>query len=154
MMKGLIGLGALVAAVLGGAAVAQGAGPHGRGAMMQNMISQRITKMEDAIDATQAQRDQIEQSKQVVLNALKAQRQTHKGDHAKLIEVLTADNLDSNALYAVAEQHKSDIDALAKVIIPEIKKVHDVLTPEQRQILAQKAKEMQQRHQRGGGNGQ
>ena len=152
MMKGLIGLGALVAAVLGGATVAQGMGPHGRGAMMQQRISQHIAKMEDAIDATPEQRSQIEKSKQIVLDALKARHQAHKGEHADLIAALTAPNLDTKKLYAVADQRKSDIDQLAPVIIGEIQKVHDVLTQDQRNILAAKAKEMQQRHQ--GGNDQ
>jgi Spy/CpxP family protein refolding chaperone len=153
MKKGLIGLGALMAVVLGGAAIAQAAGPHVRGAMMQQMLSNRIAKLEDAINATPDQRNLIEQSKTTVLNAFKAQRQSHKGDRAKLISVLTADNLDTNALYAVAEQHKSDIDAMANVIIPEIKKIHDALTPQQRQILAQQMQQHMQRHQQGA-NGQ
>ena len=155
MTKGLIGLGALVAVILGGAAIAEGMGPHGHGAMMQQMISSRIAKLEDAIQATPAQRDQIDKSKQVILNALAARHQDRKTDHANLIEALTADTLDTGKLYSLAEQRKSDIDALAPVIIGEIQKVHDILTHDQRQILAAKAKEMQQRHQPSqGGNGQ
>lgn len=151
MTKGLIGLGALVAVILGGAAIAEGMGPHGRGAMMQKMISSRIARMEDAIQATPEQRDQIEKSKQVILDALAARHQDGKTDHANLIEALTADQLDTGKLYSLAEQRKSDIDALAPVIIGEIKKVHDILTHEQRQILAAKAKELQQRHQQSQG---
>lgn len=150
-MKGLIGLGALVALILGGAAVAQGKGPHGRGAMMQQMLSQRIAKLEDAINATPEQRDQIEKSKETILGALKARREERRSEHAQLIDALTADQLDTGKLFSFAEQRKSDIDAMAKVIIPEIQKVHDILTPQQRQTLAQKAKELRQRHERGDG---
>ena len=69
------------------------------------------------------------------------------------MQLLTADKLDTDALYAIANQHAQEIQDLAKVIVPEIQKVHDLLTPEQRQILAQKAQQMHQRHQQGGFGG-
>ena len=49
-------------------------------------------------------------------------------------------------LYAIANQHAQDIQEMAKVIVPEIVAVHDVLTPEQRATLAAKAKELRQNH--------
>jgi len=64
-----------------------------------------------------------------------------------MMQLLTADKLNPDDLYAVANQRSQDIQDLAKVIVPEIVKVHDVLTPAQRQVLAQKAQEMRQRHQ-------
>ena len=152
--KMLIGVGALAAVVLGvGAAWAAG-GHHHRGfAGMENMISARVAKLADAVNATPEQRAQIDQSKQTVLNALKERAQSHKQNHAQLMQMLTADKLDTGALYALANQRAQDIQDLAKVIVPEIQKVHDVLTPQQRQILAQKVQEMHERHQQGGFGG-
>jgi Spy/CpxP family protein refolding chaperone len=66
--------------------------------------------------------------------------------------MLTADKLDSSALYALADQHAQDIQDLAKVIVPEIQKVHDALTPAQRQKLAAKAKQHAS-HMQGGFGG-
>lgn len=151
--KILIGLCA-VGLVAGAGAAWAAAGHHGRGmGMMQHMLSARISQAEDLIQATPDQRAQIEQSKEVVVSALQARAKDRRQNHAQLMQLLTADNLDTDALYAIANQHAQEIQDLAKVIVPEIKKVHDILTPQQRQILAQKAQEMHQRHQQGGFGG-
>jgi protein CpxP len=148
--KILIGTAALGLALVAGAAYAMGHG--GRGKMMQQMISSRIADAEDYIDATPEQRALIEQSKQTILSALKARHQNRKQTRANTIDMLTADKLDSSALYALADQHAQDIQDLAKVIVPEIQKVHDALTPAQRQKLAAKAKQHAS-HMQGGFGG-
>ena len=146
--KILIGVGALAVVIAAGAAWAHG--PGGRQFMMKEMIAQRIAKLEDAIQATPQQRAQIEQSRDTIVNALQAQRQKggHNG-HQQLMQALTADKVDTGALYALADQHAQAIKDLAQVIVPEIVKVHDVLTPAQRQTLAAKVQEMRQKHQHG-----
>jgi Spy/CpxP family protein refolding chaperone len=150
--KILIGLSAV--ALLAGAGAAWAAGHHGHGmGMMQHMLSARISEAEDLIKATPDQRAQIDQSKQVIVNALQARAKDRRQNHGQLMQLLTADKLDTDALYAIANQHAQEIQDLAKVIVPEIQKVHDVLTPQQRQILAQKAQEMHQKHQQGGFGG-
>jgi Spy/CpxP family protein refolding chaperone len=152
--KMLVGVGALAAVVLGvGAAWAAGGHHHHGFAGMENMISARIAKLEDAVNATPEQRAQIDQSKQTVLNALKERAQNRRQNHGQLMQMLTADKLDTNALYAMANQHAQEIQDLAKVIVPEIQKVHDVLTPQQRQMLAQKVQQMHEHHQQGGFGG-
>jgi periplasmic protein CpxP/Spy len=150
--KLLIGVGALGLVLAAGAAyAAMGHGGHGR--MMKHMISARIEDAEDYIDATPQQRAAIEQSKDVILNALQAQGKERMQTHQQMIGVLTADKLDTNALYAVADQHAQAIKDLAKVIVPEIQKIHDLLTPVQRQKLADKAKQMHAHHPGPGGFG-
>ncbi len=123
-----------IVAALGAVAVLVGAGAwaHGR----------------DAIQATPQQRAQIEQSRDTILNALQARRQNgQQQTHQKLMQLLTADKLNPDDLYAIADQHAQAMQDMAKVIVPEIVKVHDILTPAQRQMLAQKAQEMRQHHQ-------
>ena len=149
----LIGAGLLTMAVaLGGAAYAasSGAAPqHHRMRMMKHMISARIEDMEDEISATPQQRAVIEQAKSDVFAAIEAKQKARAGQqHGQLLAALTADKLDTNALYAMANSRAQDIQDLAKVIVPELQKVHDVLTPAQRQLLAVKAQEM--RHGFGG----
>ncbi|MCA1829138.1 MAG: Spy/CpxP family protein refolding chaperone [Myxococcales bacterium] len=141
-----IGVGATGLVLAAGAAYAAmgHGGPHG-GRMMKHMISARIEDAEDYIDAAPQQRAAIEQSKDVILNAIQQRMQGHRTDHGKMIDLLAADKLDTNALYAIADQRAQDIQELAKVIVPEIQKVHDVLTPAQRQKLAARAKERQGR---------
>jgi Spy/CpxP family protein refolding chaperone len=147
--KILVGLAAV--GLVAGAGAAWARGHHGQ--MMQQMISSHIEKAEDLIQATPQQRAQIEQSKEVIVNALQARAKDRRQSHAQLMQLLTADKLDTDALYAIANQHAQDVQDLAKVIVPEVQKIHDLLTPQQRQILAQKAQEMHQRHQQGGFGG-
>lgn len=148
--KMLIGMGALGLVLVGGAAYAMGHGGHGR--MMKHMISARIEDAEDAIEATPQQRVAIEQSKETVFKAFAARAQGRQQTHAQVIELLTADKLDPAALYKIADQHAADIQEMAKIIVPEVQKVHDVLTPSQRQKLAALAKK-HAAHMQGGGFG-
>jgi Spy/CpxP family protein refolding chaperone len=148
--KILIGLSAV--ALLAGGGAAWAAGHHGHMGMMQHMLSARIEKAEDLIQATPAQRAQIEQSRQVIVNALQA-KANGRQNHGQLMQLLTADKLDTDALYAIANQRAQDIQDLSKVVVPELQKIHDLLTPQQRQVLAQKAQEMHQKHQQGGFGG-
>ena len=137
--------------VLGALAILVGAGAwaHGKAGRfnMQQMISNRVAAMEKLVQANPQQVAQIEQSKNTILNALQERKSTRKQMHQQMMQLLTADKLNPDDLYAIANQHAQDVQDLAKVIVPEIVKVHDVLTPAQRQILAQKAQEMRQRHQ-------
>lgn len=142
--KMLIGLGLGAVVIAAGAAWAQGGG---RRLMMKQMITKRVAEAEDLIQATPQQRAQIEQSRDTILGALEARHQDRRQTHQQLVALLTRDKLTEDDLYKVANQHADEIQALAKVIVPEIVKVHDVLTPAQRQKLADKAKEMRQQHQ-------
>ena len=143
--KILIGLGALALVIAAGAAWAQG---PGRGFMMKQMISKRVAEAEDLIQATPQQRAQIEKSRDTVLAAFEARHKDRGPTHQKLTTLLTADKLNPDDLYAIANQHAQDIQDMAKVIVPEGVAVHDVLTPEQRATLAAKAQELRQKHHR------
>jgi Spy/CpxP family protein refolding chaperone len=146
--KMLIGVGALALVVAAGAAWA-----HGRGGrfMMKQMITQRIAEAEDYIQATPQQRTQIEQSRDVILSALQANAQARRGSHQNIVAMLTSPTLTEDQLRAVANDHVTQMQKLADVIIPEVKKVHDVLTPDQLNKLAQKAQQMRQKHQQNQG---
>jgi Spy/CpxP family protein refolding chaperone len=140
----LIGAGILTLALVAGTAFAAAGGRAGhRMKFIKHMVSARIEDMEDEIDATPQQRAVIEQSKSNVFAAIEA-RQAAKASkqRGQLIALLTADKLDTNALYALANSRSQDIQDLAKVVVPEIQKVHDVLTPAQRATLAAKAQQM------------
>jgi Spy/CpxP family protein refolding chaperone len=142
--KILIAVGALAILIAAGAAWARG---PGRGFMTKQMITKHVAEMEDYIQATPQQRTQIEQSRDTILNALQAKKQERGQTHQQLMQLLTADKLNPDDLYGIANQHAQAIQDMAKVIVPEVVKVHDVLTPAQRQKLAQRAQEMRQKHQ-------
>ena len=71
--------------------------------------------------------------------------------HGQLMAALTGDRVDEAQLYAFADARAQDIKDLAKVIVPQVVKVHDALTPAQRQKLATRAQQMHQKHQQNQG---
>ena len=146
--KILIGVGALALLIAAGAAWA-----HGRGGrfMMKQMITQRIAEAEDFIQATPQQRTVIEQSRDVILGALQSNAQARRGSHQNIVAILTSPTLTEPQLHALANDHVAQMQKLADVIIPEIKKVHDVLTTDQLSKLATKAQQMHQKHQQNQG---
>ena len=146
-----IGAGALTAVLVAGAALAQGHRGGMRGMFMRHAIEGRIADAEDFIDATPEQRQVIDGAKAEVLQALDARMQAGKGMHGQLAALLTADKLDTDKLYALADQRAADIKDLSRVIVPQIAKVHDALTPAQRQKLYDHFQKKQARMQGGFG---
>ena len=147
MMKKLIAGGALVVLAFAGAAWAGMGGHHRGGKFMQQMVSSKIADAEDYVAATAEQRQVIDSAKQEVFKTFESHLQNKQGHAAEMIDLLTADKLDTDKLYKLADDRAAEVREMAKVIIPQIQRVHDVLTPAQRQKLAAKAREMHQRHE-------
>src|SRR4051812_42741177 len=143
MTKLLIGAAALA---LAGGTAAYAA----RGHIRNHMIAAHIEEMEDYIEATPQQRQVIEEAKNQIMGAMQARHKDNAQSHQQLMASLTGNKVDERALYDFADARAQDIKDLAKVIVPQIVKVHDALTPAQRQKLADKMKE---RHQHQGGFG-
>jgi Spy/CpxP family protein refolding chaperone len=130
--------GALTLILAAGAAWAVQAGGHGR--MMKAMITAKVEEAEDLIEATPQQRQVIDAAKDDVIAKLQARRQARAQHHEEIIAALTADKLDTDKLFQLADQHAAEVQAIAKDVMPDIQKVHDVLTPAQLQKLAAKAR--------------
>ena len=135
MKKALIALG--VIGILGAGAA------YARGRMHGGGLNGRIGMMEDFIDATPQQRQVIDQAKNDIVTALKQQGPGNM--HQQFLAQLTADTVDVRALNAFVDQHA---DVAKRVIIPNLVKIHDALTPAQRQKLAAHAKDMHHRMER------
>jgi Spy/CpxP family protein refolding chaperone len=134
----MVAMGGLTLILAAGAAWAVQTGGHGR--MMQHMITARVEEAEDLIDATPQQRQVIDAAKDDIVAKLQARHQARAQHKDELIAALTADKLDTDKLSQLADQHAAEIQAIAKDVIPDIQKVHDVLTPAQLQTLAAKAR--------------
>lgn len=152
--KLLIGAGALAVVLAAGAwAMGPGWGGGHRGHMMKHMISARIEDLEDEIQATPQQRQVIEQAKNEIVAALEARAKDRRAAHGQLMEALTGDKVNEAQLYAFADARAKDVQDLAKIIVPQIVKVHDVLTKEQRDKLAARIKARHDRGMQGGFGG-
>lgn len=142
----LIPAGALLLLSGAGAAWAMGHGLHHLRRMEQR-IQDRIEDAEDYVDATPLQRQTIDEAKQAIFAACEARAQERAQEPGHLVDLLAADKLDTGALYALADERAQDIRDLSRVVVPQLEKIHDALTPAQRQKLAEQARRRRARWQ-------
>ncbi len=139
---------ALVLAGIGGLAWATGVGPaalgpglghgFGKGAHVREFVEFRVHRELGGVDATEAQEAQI----LAILDTLFAQHQAHeafrKAMHDQVAAALTGDTVDRAALEAVRVQILQRADQGSKDLAKAIADMAEVLTPAQRQALAEK----------------
>ena len=148
-------------AVVVGAVTLVGAGgafAFGRGMggprMMKHFIAMRVEAAEDLISATDAQRKVIDAAKDTILAKLETRMASHKGEREQFLELLASDKaIDASNVYAKVDAKADEMKAAAREIVPELLKVRDILTPAQRQTLAEHAKKIHGRHGPGGFGG-
>jgi Spy/CpxP family protein refolding chaperone len=133
-----------IASVLGGASAAIAANAHRRGDFQQGFMN-HVNRMLDKINATQDQRNQITAIANQTISALKAQRPQNANPHADAMSILTASSADemTQAVNNAQAHSAARAEAMQKatpVIINALQQVHDILTPAQRQQLADLAK--------------
>lgn len=153
---GAFGALALSAVLFGGLARAQdGDEGHGhKAAFVQRMINSRVDDALDAIKATPQQRTAIYAVRDRMVNEAKQSflggRQQHQQDLEAALTLFTADQFDTEKAAALKNQRTAEAQArwnhMADSALQAIAEVHGVLTPPQRQALAQYLRE----HQRGG----
>jgi len=118
-------------------------GPMGMGHMVDHML--------DTVKATDAQRAQVKQITQAAAADLKAQHEANRGLHEQMMQVFTQPTVDANAAEALRQKQLAAHDQASKRMLQAMLDISRVLTPEQRQTLADNMKkrhEMMQRHMR------
>jgi Spy/CpxP family protein refolding chaperone len=120
-------------------------GPGGHDGMFFGPLGGRgLDRMLDSVKATDAQRTQIKQIAQAAVADLKAQHEARKGLHDQAVAIFTAPTVDAAAAETLRQQMLAQHDQASKRMLQAMLDISRVLTPEQRQQLAQK---MQQRHE-------
>jgi Spy/CpxP family protein refolding chaperone len=133
-----------IASLLAGATAAIAANGHGRGNFQQR-ITTRVNRMLDKLNATADQRQAVNQVVNDALSNLQAQHQQHGNPHNDWMSILSAANADQmkqavNDAQAHAAARAQAMQNASPVIIQALQKVHDILTPAQRQQFAAIAK--------------
>jgi periplasmic protein CpxP/Spy len=133
---------ALVTLVFAGGAYAFGRGMRG-GKFMKHMIAMRVEEAEDFIEATPDQRKVIDAAKDSILGKLEAKQKEQQagGPREQWAKLFLADKVSESDVYAKVDAKADEAKAFARQIVPDLIKVHDVLTPAQRQKLADHLKE-------------
>jgi len=100
-----------------------------------DMMSARITKALDAIDATPEQRSAVQAASLDIQAKLRASDHAGRNATGEIAELLAADQVDPVALQHLMDSRTDQMKLLTAAIIPDLIKAHDALTPAQRQAL-------------------
>ena len=147
---------ALVAATLlggGGALMAANAGPwhHGGGMYGGGMMMGRgLDRMLDSVDATAEQRAQIKQISEAARADLQAQRESGAALREQARDLFVQPTVDPAAAEALRQHMLARVDQASQRTMQAMLDVSRVLTPEQRQTLAERMKERAEQHRQRG----
>jgi Spy/CpxP family protein refolding chaperone len=108
-------------------------GGRGMGGPMMGHMSERML---DRVNATPEQRAQLKSIREAAMADLKGQRDSHAGLRDEAKKLFTQPNVDANAVEALRQKMLSQHDAASKRISQALVDASRVLTPEQRQQLA------------------
>ena len=143
-------------AAAGGLSAVALASPHGgghqRGGMGGPMMGHGIERMLDAVDATPEQRAQIEQIRSAARADLQAQRESGRALREQMRTLFTQPTVDATAAEALRQQMLARHDRTSQRMMQSMLEVSRVLTPAQREKIAermaQRSERMQQRGER------
>ncbi len=129
-----------------GAGCGRAPDPQERFARAQQMITNRLNDQLDELKATPDQRAKIMAIKDRVLQQAQSQMEQHRqqgqADRQWVIDQLTSDAPDKNALYAKADAKADQFKSIAHQVIDALVEVNAVLTPAQRAQLKTRIEQM------------
>jgi periplasmic protein CpxP/Spy len=139
-------------ALAAGLAQTASAQPHeGHGGPGMGMMAGRhhVERMLDAVNASADQRAQIKQIMKAAGDDLRAQRESGRKLHQDMQALFTQPTVDARAAEALRQQLLAQHDQASKRMLQAMLDASRVLTPEQRQTLAEKMaqrRSMMERH--------
>ncbi len=119
-------------------------GPHGMRGGMGHMPERLLND----VKATPEQRTQIKQIMDAAHKDLQAQREAGRALREEGMRLFTQANVDANAVEALRQKRLAQHDQASKRMTQAMLDASRVLTPEQRQQLAQRMQQRQQMMQR------
>lgn len=130
-----------------GSAASMTAFAHGHGGHAMAGSQKHIARMLDSVNATEAQRTQVKQIVDAATADMKATREASKGLREQQMALFTQPTVDANAVEALRKQMLAEHDLSSQRMVQAMLEVSRVLTPEQRQKLAET---MKARHEKMG----
>jgi Spy/CpxP family protein refolding chaperone len=101
-------------------------------------VTDRVDDALDDLDATPAQRAQVNAVKERMLASALAHRETRLETREALLAEWKAEKPDAARLHALVDRRAAELTALAHQAVDAAVEVHDVLTPEQRAKVTRK----------------
>lgn len=119
---------------------------HRDPAQVAAFVTGRLDDMLDDLDATPDQRTRIQAIKDRVLQRAQELRAARQATHQALLAEWNAEQVDRAKVHALIDERGAEMKALAHEAADAVIEAHDVLTPEQRAKVAEKAERMHGRH--------
>lgn len=111
-------------------------GHFGRDGMMKRFVASAIDDVLDEAKVTDEQRNTIYAARDRVFAAVEAQRGSRRDHLEKALALFEADRVDQHQISALHQEAEAGRQKTAEVIHQALVEVHDVLTPEQRKVVA------------------
>ncbi len=138
-------------AVTASAHQGEGPGRHGQGgmhAMHAGMMGPGMgARVLDAVGATDEQKAQIRQIMDGARNDLQGQREAGRALREQMRALLAAPTVDANAVEALRQQQQAHREQASRRMTQAMVEASRVLTPEQRQAMAEHSRQREQRMQ-------
>lgn len=120
--------------------------PHER---LVGVVDQRVEEALEDIGATEQQSAEVHAIKDDLIDHFEASRAEHQDAHEQLRQLWLADRPDPQTVHSLVDERIDKARATAHKVADAIVKLHDILTPEQRQQLADRLEERRRRwHER------
>lgn len=119
---------------------------HRDPAQVAAFVTARLDDALDDVDATPAQRAQLQAIKDRVLARAQALRGDREATRQALLAEWSAASVDRAKVHALIDARAAEMQALAHEVADAVIEAHDVLTPEQRAKLARKAERLHGMH--------
>jgi periplasmic protein CpxP/Spy len=119
--------------------------PMMMGAMMGGHM---LDHMLDSMNASDAQRSQIDKIAKAARDDLKAQHDSARSAHEQALQLFAQPTVDAAAAEALRQQMLGQHDQASRRMLQAMLDISQVLTPEQRAQFAQRMKERAERHGR------
>jgi periplasmic protein CpxP/Spy len=146
---GALSIGAIALAQNAGVGMAgfhQGMMSSGNPAEMSAHVDRMLQHLYVQIDATDAQKAQIDPLVKQAISDLVPLHAQGQSAHAQFIQAFTQNTIDRNSLEAAREAHLQLADQASRRFVELLADVGSVLTPAQRQKLADHLQQMHESH--------
>ncbi len=130
----LLALAVAVPVTAGAAAVGYAHG-HGHGRMAEKVIRWHVDEELAALDATEAQRQQVHEIEDRLLKEIGAAHRNGGSLHAQLLTAFEGDAPDKEKVHQLVDSHVDDMRKVAHDVADGALDLYRILTPEQRQKL-------------------
>jgi Spy/CpxP family protein refolding chaperone len=114
---------------------------HGHGGSAEG-FDEAVKQALDDLDATDAQKARVLAVKDRLVAQTEKLHHEHEAVHAAFMRAWGSDDMDTAQLHALVDAKLEELRGTLHQVVDGVDEIHDTLTPEQRQRLAVRVKEM------------